>query len=368
MAAQVPSVKRKAAPLRALGTPSRAIHLDPPALPLAAPPAEDAYQSPERLGSPLARAYEGTLTQDLVTPEHRDSIENKIEGSSFEIVAKIFVRDASGRVSVRYVKVRTVDGYSAYIDMDKEGYLASEDSPPILVETPPTPLIQHSVKMGMYQAARTETEGIAFECDTFLCVISQAAETREPHEQNFSLPSALPAEGAPAPAPALAGACVCVNKIAYPVIKLTHLLANPYATAEYIEIASKRIRNQEYAHLQEALSNNVASIQRLSAAYDTFNQRQQQLFKDLSEKIKKVRTYLDPYKTNPPKTAQEKEKYHTIVYNLQRRNELIVDLLRMGHDVSQNLARVDELTHELGSADETIKTHFRGSEYVMYRD
>jgi hypothetical protein len=288
----------------------------------------------------------------------KSALENELLHAGYVPLSKIVIQDSEGNRKIQYVKALNKKGQKVFILLDVNGYITTRSTDLILIETNKAQVVPYSLKMGAVDCAGTEVCGIAFECgSSSLCVLSRDPEDLTPKETNFvfieqnetALGIIIPTEHIEHTG----------QIMAYPVIRLSEIRANPNLILENTDLVTRRLRNTSYKILVDDLKSFDKSIEELRTNFDTFMSTREKDATRLNRTLNQLDQWNEIYMIHPPTTDDFKERYRNLQFNLSQRNEKIEILLR-------SMKKVADLRTEIDSISKTITdiTEFFNKEFT----
>lgn len=255
-------------------------------------------------------SVEESLTQNGLTPDE-----------------KIITRDGNGHMICHYIKVRDYAGRRAYVELDCDestgmGYVKVDSDDPVLTAADASNQIDYSSLLGAYDSNKADVYGISFECDDSVCVMTHLDGSLSPNQQTYRLESSEDSYAEP---------------VAYPVVKMTELLANPGAVRKSLQRVHDRIRDITFSQCH----NNTTVLKQTV----TELQRQAELLEALSAKVS---TELPQSMGHLEKLRQSgKIDTKTISFNLSKRNELALDYINLCQGLKKYSMEIKEMSKQL---------------------
>ncbi len=345
-----------------IGTPAPSISIPrspvvPPAVSLAGPSLATAksYGTPElspQFKSPYSLVKEtpilaGTKESLPAHPHYstalgsiRDpSIENQLADKGFIVTDRIFLSPRPGGTPQgRYAKAVNDRGQIVFIDLDIDGYISHHSTDLTMIETQQASVVPYSVMMGTAECAGKDVCGVAFECSGQLCTLTRSDPDLTPKttiltttEKTVERTATI--DGIP---------------IAYPIIRLSEIMANPKLASKSVDEVTRRIRNTSYNACMEENTKVRDAISTLSTKFAQLARTQNQKFLDLGKSIQTLEQYRGGYEQqSDPQKEKETEKSKKTAFNLRRRHELFVDLIRLCQGAASYLDQITTLNSNM---------------------
>lgn len=272
---------------------------------------------------------------DLHSLVQGTSVEQKLVSSGFTPVDKVVVQEADGTLSAKYIKVATKSGQSALVELDQPGYVATSPQDLNVVEVQEATLVPYSTKNGTITSLGQEISGVAFVCEDNVCVVSRTEEVT-PKETLFVV-----AEKANDKTATLDN-----SPVAYPIVRLSEIVASPEAVASSIEEAATQLRSKAYEAALEELKKAKESTKELSQGLNDFDRVQEDALRDLRRSIDDLKKVLAKY-NNPLLIEGNREKYDKLLFNLRRRYEMLEELIQNIEGVAAKRHRLARITRKI---------------------
>ena len=353
-----------------LGQSTRQPQTVPPVLPVSdslrkPSPARNARTpSPSRIKSnniPIILNVEDAPTHEpQYNPDSRSLLEEILESCGYAPQDKILISDSSDNHYIRYIKAINNQGHIVYIDIDTDyQYLPPSDNPPdnLYVESKLSSPIPYSIKMGSYECTNGDTCGVIFECDGGLCSLTRDPDSLQPVEHTL-IPLNLSQSDDILDK--------IINPVPYPVIRLGELKCAPDQVLKGLDIATRRLRNANYLQCAHDLSSLGSLIERVRSLYGTFSRKQHAIFETLGSTLRELGSYYFAYELDPSKVERDPAQFNLLVYNLRRRQELIVELLMLCQSITSFHDVVSNQIKQLEEVNNHIDKHFSGIDSVLY--
>lgn len=279
------------------------------------------------------------------------SLENELINSGYAPISRIVVASDNGDKRTQYIKAINKNGQKVFVQLDVSGYTSARSTDLTFVESNKATIVPYSIKTGAMNCVGNNTCGVAFECgNDAVCVLSRGADDKndmQPKEANYvyvekHAPSSMVIESEG-------------STIAYPVVRLSEIRANPDLVLENTNIATRRLRNSSYEALLSDLSNTQKSIVKLWQEFSHFDQARYNNATKLNASLTQLELYNDKYNeilnSSENKqivlTDEEKDRYRLIQHNLMIRNDSIVSLLKAMKKVADKHSEMERITKEI---------------------
>jgi len=287
---------------------------------------------PERTSKPL------TL-QNFMGRVDDTRAEEELMKHGYAIVDKVFTKDDSGKVVCEYIKARTVRGQLVFVEMDSGGCVAYRKDDLTAVRTKDAIKVPHSAKIGALECADLSVCGVAFECNDGICTLVRKCDDRslEPSEHHLVTVSKHQKKAI----------VMDDNPIAYPVIKMSEIMANNCLVMENIDKVTKKMRKKAFLRCKKNLHENKCLLRKLMHEYHKFCENTGELFATLERSIYELECLQNPYLDCPPECEGNKEKYKSLGYNLRVRHDYLDCLIHHCDEVTANRMALEAMHHQL---------------------
>jgi hypothetical protein len=142
--------------------------------------------------------------------------------------------------------------------------------------------------------------------------------------------------------------------IAYPVIRLSEIRANCELINKIIDNATKRLRNDAYDESTREFAELNKAIITLCNAYNHANACRNDVVTKLNDSLAKLEKYNIYYMKHPPCNDEERERCKLIRYNLQKRQEYVIELIRATRKMAANREQIMKAAKEI----EDVISHY----------
>lgn len=265
--------------------------------------------------------------------------EEELMKHGYAIVDKVFTRDDSGKVVCEYIKARTVRGQLVFVEMDSGGCVAYRKDDLTAVRRKDAIKVPHSAKMGALECADLDVCGVAFECKDGICTLVRKCDDRsmEPSEHHLVTVSKHCDKAI----------VMDDNPIAYPVIKMSEIIANNCLVMENVDSVTRKMRKKAFVRCKKNLQENKCLLEDLCKEYRVFCHNTRNMFETLQCSIRDLERIQDPYLDCPPECDDNKKKFHVLGYNLRTRHDYMDGLIRHCDEVAAHRMALEEMTHQL---------------------
>jgi len=284
-------------------------------------------------------------------------VEDMLSRSGFTPVDKILTKDENDMLMCQYIKSTDPSGKTVYVDMDCKGYVSVDPENMTMVQASGASSVPYSLKMGAYECADNDVCGVAFECDGEVCTLKRVDNDVVPSEDVFAQVSSG--------SPLVANDGITKSQpIPYPIVSLTDIKKNPAQVMSSIRESHNRMRNVAFRQADRDAENLLDAVRNLDQEIARFNTNQKDVSAKLSRTISQLEEIHQDYQRDPPSTAETKKAYRSVQYNLRRRNDLVIDHLKLSESVTSRMDRIKELVGEIKSLNDYGEQLFAGVEFV----
>jgi hypothetical protein len=258
-----------------------------------------------------------TISDSIKGVIEKNSVEYTLVNNGYIPKDKIVTKNGNGQMGALYIKAINSFGQTVFVELDDEGYVSTDKDDLTMVREEKANDIPYSIKMGIAECMNTEVCGVAFDCNESICTMIRQPDSNTPKEENFIYTEKRSERAA------ILGDKV----IAYPIVRLTEIKANPNLVLENTNVATGRIRNAAYEKSMQEINESSKSVLELENAFIAFNEKRVIIQEQLNRSISDLTLMNVEYLNNKSMTDEEKEKHRLVQINLRKRNELIVELL-----------------------------------------
>lgn len=292
----------------------------------------DCECGPDRTSKPLS-------LQNFMGQVDDTRAEEELLKHGYAIVDKVFTRDGSGKVVCEYIKARTVRGQLVFVEMDSGGCVAYRKDDLTAVRTKDAIKVPHSAKMGALECADLNVCGVAFECEGGICTLVRKCDDRSMAPSEHHLVTVTKHRDT--------AIVMDDNPIAYPVVKMSEIIANNCLVMENIDKVTRKMRNKGFLRCKKNLKENKCLLQKLVHEYHVFCENTADMFDRLQRSIDDLEHIQDPYLECPPECDENKAKYRTLGFNLRTRHDYLEHLIRHCDEVAANRMALEEMWQQL---------------------
>lgn len=292
----------------------------------------DCECGPDRTSKPLSlKNFMGRVSDTRAEEELMDK--------GYAIVDKVFTRDNSGNVVCEYIKARTVRGQLVFVEMDSGGCVAYRKDDLTAVRMKDAIKVPHSAKLGALECADLGVCGVAFECKDGICTLVRNCDdsSMEPTEHHLVTVTKQAKESI----------VMDDNPVAYPVVKMSEIMANSKLVMENIDKVTRKMRKKAFVRCRKNIQENKCVLRDLCREYKVFCDYAGQMFDDLQRSIYELDCLQDPYLECPPECDDNKAKFKLLGYNLRVRYDDMDKLIAHCDIVAAQRCQLEVMTHTI---------------------
>jgi len=274
----------------------------------------------ERRSFVAAEASSGGMSEDKYSSygemiEHK-SVDQKLFMYGYIPKQKVYITDKQGE-KVKFIKTVNKFGFCVYVIPDMVGFTNIECEDLSMVAVAKGELVPHSVKLGARKCIGNEVCGVAMECgEGGICALTHEGDVAEFREETFLYREEN-----------VRRTITELDKIIpYPVVKLSEIEANPSLVLNNTMVVTKRLRENAFCACREETAHFLSKAEELVCMIKEFIKLRDAQHDALGENLHKLRTAIDACRE--PSTMKEKERLCKIMYNIEVRETMLVELLK----------------------------------------
>ena len=296
-------------------------------------------QSPARTqkagGPPLLKKKNQDEPVEVVAEVKQSTIDlaGIVDKMGYQILGYLICEDDGSNIC-QYIKVKDRIGLTMYVEPDVEGMVPISGYHITKTRVVLDGKIPYSLKNGAIEVVSPYVYGVAWECDSEVCILTVDGENREPREKIFVLEEVENFDdnlGEP---------------ITYPVVKISEILAKPEMIHENIKQASLRLRNIELENCDHQLGRLKTGIQQLHDVIQKYDHYRYHMGSKLIETINTLNLLYDEYLKEGTFTTEEQQKFQIIEHNLKIRLDKLTELIQLCQAIIARQYRLNQLTKE----------------------
>lgn len=285
-----------------------------------------------------------------------DEIEQTLVDLGYIVIAKVVIQGTDGAKEARYVEAINRLGQKVYIELDLEGQVAVRTRDLTMIESKDATVIPYSVKVGALECAGLDVCGVAFTCKDNICVVSHD-DNVNPQETNFVFIKER--------APEIGLISTDGVTSIYPIVKLSEIVANPALVLRSTNDVTRRIRSATFAGCNDGLEKFKETINRLNDNFLAFDRVYTQAATELPKRIQQLEENHVQFLNLKDPTDADREIYRKLVDNLRKRNEYLVELLKMCEVVYMKQQHLSKYAAQLKESAEFIQNEIDISDRVL---
>jgi len=251
-------------------------------------------------------------------------VENELIKSGYLPTQKIMINEGSQKQCM-FIKATNKFGQPVLIKLDDEGVVVESQADLTIVKSNVGQIGDYSSRVGERVCMQSEACGLAYVCNNGVCVMEndnsgKIIESKFEFVKRFSEQDAIIGD----------------EPVAYPVVSLSDIRANPALVLDITNKATKRLRNAAYNNSTQSLIDVRNNIEKLNLVFNEFLRIRGIQEKRLMESIKILEGYIVNYERLCLKVESQVElqKHKEVIANLTLRNEKVTDLLRAVRSVT----------------------------------
>lgn len=283
---------------------------------------------------------------------NRYSAEIALKALGYTPVQRVTI---DGNETINYLKCQSPLGFYVYvlIDDDKVVSFNSDNLTAKEMMKGEVLPIPESLTSGFYH----DSGNVMVVCNQGMCQMTHDALKVDPVVSNFSLVSEsrsrlLIPEG---------------SFLAYPLITMSELKANPKSVLSSTTIATNRLREIAYLKCHEQIRLFISRLNTLSTNTNRFTNAQHDVASKLDTYIKAKTAEQLTITATPPKSSVMVETQWNNLYNLNLRHSMIIKFLSVCSHFGELADKISEINAEIESLNEMLKSEFVDIEIDKHR-
>lgn len=283
--------------------------------------------------------------QQIVDPV----VENELISYGYLPTQKIMINESNQKVAM-FIKATNKFGQPVIIKLDDDGKVMESTSDLTIIKVNTGEIGDYSSRVGEKLCMQTEACGLAYVCNNGICVMDNGTngkitETKFEFVKRFSEQDAVIGD----------------EPVAYPVVTLSDIRANPALVLEITNRATKRLRNAAYNDGTMALIEVRENIQKLNEAFNRFIAVRAMEEKRLMDSICILESYIIRYEALCIKDdcGEQLQRHKDVIANLTLRNDKVTDLLRAIKSVRDINGPLVELVKNINESTCFLETEFQ---------
>lgn len=330
--------------------------------PIASPPGSPSLPcptSPSRPISPVCKSNDISLVRG-------ECFETILRGYGYTPISKLIVRNQD-RFQGEYIKCLDRLGNYVYVRLDiTGGYISVNNQDLVIEQTHEVSEIPYSTLHTYKDESFLILHGVAVHCKRGICFIRRHHDGSVKTE-HFLYSHVSNREVIKPPSPSCVIDVMDSSLLAFPVVNLSEIKANIAVVVRNTDNLSTRLANHTYkqcAYECQKLEESVARLDQACKEFKRLNKILSDSAKDSTNHYRiKIRETLSVRSQRDPTFVKE---YSLILYNLQRRQELMAEFLH-GSRAAGFLAdqTIESATRDIRELNQYMQTTFAGIDTMM---
>lgn len=298
-----------------------------------------------------------TSVQFLPSNLMNQNIENKLLDLGYTPKETIIRKLSDSQREAKYIRAIDNRGNSVLIELNVESNIAVQPSDLTTVESSPVISIPYSIRSGIFEAAGKQISGVAYDCTSGICIMSNDPVTMKPVDKFLTIVEK----------PSARVALEQDSFLASPIIKLSDIIENPTLINNIVQTATENIRKA----VLKAFSSDLDINQR---SFDQLTSKVPNTLRAMSIAMTKIVTSLEVYEKarkvydiNPPVTQQAKNEYDLIVLNIRKRQDMIRRLLATTKSLELIRNKFNELSADMDNIIRDLDNNYTDVDKRLYK-
>jgi len=267
--------------------------------------------------------------QPIPRPKTADEeVEEELIESGYTPVSKIVV-SKNGELEGKYIKALNKYGQYVYVELDTEGILAIDGD--IITHTEVKDATEIPL-VDAYKCVEGGVCGVASECEGGVCTLTRTKGSKYPRQTTLVRQERSTDTST--------SAMLGDDMIAYPVVRLSEIRANPKNALFAQNEATTLLRDRRNVALDKDLAEMAFLLNTLTAEFNEFQDIREELIRNINSNLTELEKANVTYVVDPPATPDEISEYDFIITELKRENDVVIDILKCADEVA---AQRDEL-------------------------
>ncbi len=276
------------------------------------------------------------------------TVENELMKYGYLPTQKIMINENSQKQCM-FIKATNKFGQPVLIKLDDEGIVVESQADLTIVKSNIGQIGDYSSRVGERVCMQSEACGLAYVCNNGVCVMEnnndgKVVESKFEFVKRFSEQDAIIGD----------------EPVAYPVVSLSDIRANPALVLDITNRATKRLRNAAYNNSTQSLIDVRNNIQKLNESFNEFLRIRETQEQRLMRSIKVLESYIVNYERLCMKVESQVEfqKHKEVIANLTLRNDKVADLLRAVRSVANINVSLLDLINSINESSKFLCTEF----------
>ena len=300
--------------------------------------------------TPVSTTVAVTPTSPVVVARQEKTVEENLAEKGYVVTDKIFV-NVGGRLVPQYVKILNDFGQTAFVELDVEGDVVYEDGNQTMIVSNDVTMVPESKQISSFEmTTRAGASGVAYECDGDVCTLVQSIDSpSQPTRLVLTTASKAPRKTL----------TLSRSPTAYTVIPYSKIMSDPLGAAGIIESATTDIRNAGYQECVKNWNDYKMAASDMNTTATEFSSVSNMILNRLASDLRTLNGFRAGYVRNPPKTEAGKEKYRSVVYNINNRQELLIALFAICQVVPVSTEVIREQNENLKQSTKNLQDLFQ---------
>lgn len=300
-----------------------------------------------------AKEIQISAVEEFKTPEtHTANIIDMFKEWNYSIV-HVVVAEHEGMATPIFIKVINCFGYAFYIELNAKKYIPYnvKEEKMHSSESARSYIMEKESIITMMECIGCDVHGIIYECSNGIAYYSCSEKSSVPKERIFLKDPKRLFVHMKEDNQVIGIYIGIVEKnetmkeeypdipekfqtaIAFPVILIDEIIENGHKIVDSTVMCTiQKLRNNKIKSEEQKILKLDGHIEDFKKNLKEFHQLRYNVTKKLEETIQKLQEYTEDYMKSIEKgetlTEEQTKKYEKLVYNLKRRHELIIDLIK----------------------------------------
>jgi len=295
-----------------------------------------------KVAPPIITAPSVKVAPPIITaprPKTADEeVEEELIKSGYTPVSKIVV-SKNGELEGKYIKALNKYGQYVYVELDTEGVLAIDGD--IITHTEVKDATEIPL-VDAYKCVEGGVCGVASECEGGVCTLTRTKGSKYPRQTTLVRQERSTDTST--------SAMLGDDMVAYPVVRLSEIRADPENALFAQNEATTLLRDQRNVALDEDLAKMAILLNTLTDEFNEFQDIREDLILRVNSDLTRLEEANVTYVMSPPATVTERNDYEFIVTELKRRNDIVIDLLKCAAEVASQRDELRRLIDDIRKA------------------
>jgi hypothetical protein len=280
-------------------------------------------------GSAQFGTYQGLIADTMV--------ESILLRNGYVVQENIMIRDPKDHDQVGLRRARNKYGDVVMILIDRDQvYISPTGKDITLIEKKEVEVVPVSTTMSAYDCVQNEVCGVAMECENGICTAVRDNNNMQPMVTTLEFVT-------PHAEQSIAQKSVVLDShvIAYPIVRLSEIEADPKGTMKASHEASLYLRAKAYKESVLNTQEAFQSLEMFEKQYEQqirFNERYAEL---LNQDMAKLESFRVQYEAKSQLVDADRQKYEGVHRNERRRLDMEINLIKANYDLAAIKATID---------------------------